>query len=51
MKNESLVLGKLKANYIAYRSEVDANKSAINHLNKDLNTLVKGERTLSNQQS
>lgn len=51
MKNESLVLGKLKANYTAYRTEVDANKSAISHLNKDLNTLVKEERTLNNQQS
>lgn len=51
MKNENLVLGRLKANYITYRAEVDANKSSISNLNKNLNTLVKEESTLSGQQS
>jgi hypothetical protein len=49
MKNENLVLGKLKANYTTYRAEVDANKSSISNLNKNLNTLVKEESTLSSQ--
>ena len=51
MKNENLVLGKLKSNYATYRVEVDANKSSVNNLNKNLNTLVKEESTLSSQQS
>ena len=51
MKNQNLVLGRLKTNYTTYRAEVDENKSSISNLNKNLNTLVKEESTLSSQQS